>query len=222
MDSPVIPLDVEVLRRQAREHVEGGAVTAGYSADRDVVVDMLGDALATELVCMLRYRRHHFMANGIHAPDLARESAVWADLIKTQKELESVIAALSRSEFVTVDTEFMRERTYWPQLCLVQIATESDCYLVDPLAGLDLDEGRRGALGGVEPGHAQHALGRGLRQSRLELRCRARLARGDGGHGRTAGCRCRRSALVVPGRTPAGSRRDHVARRLGVELRSAG
>jgi len=73
MDSPVIPLDVEALRRQAREHVEGGAVTAGYSANRDLVIDMLGDALATELVCMLRYRRHHFMANGIHAPDLARE-----------------------------------------------------------------------------------------------------------------------------------------------------
>ena len=73
MDSSVIPLDVEALRRQAREHVEGGAVTAGYSADRDLVIDMLGDALATELVCMLRYRRHHFMANGIHAPDLARE-----------------------------------------------------------------------------------------------------------------------------------------------------
>ena len=73
MDSPVIPLDVEALRRQAREHVEGGAVTAGYSANRDLVIDMLGDALATELVCVLRYRRHHFMARGIHGQSVGAE-----------------------------------------------------------------------------------------------------------------------------------------------------
>ena len=73
MDSPVIPLDVEVLRRQAREHVEGGAVTAGYGADRDQVVKLLNEALATEIVCVLRYRRHHFMARGIHGQSVGAE-----------------------------------------------------------------------------------------------------------------------------------------------------
>ncbi|HHZ11054.1 MAG TPA: ribonuclease D [Rhizobiales bacterium] len=61
------------------------------------------------------------------------------DLIKTQKELESVIAALSRSEFVTVDTEFIRETTFWPELCLIQMAAPGVTALIDPLAdGLDL------------------------------------------------------------------------------------
>ena len=60
------------------------------------------------------------------------------DLIKTQKELESVIAALSKSEFVTVDTEFIRETTFWPELCLIQMAAPGVTALVDPLSP-DLD-----------------------------------------------------------------------------------
>jgi bacterioferritin len=59
--------DVETLRRRAREHIEEGAVTASYGADRDRVVELLNEALATELVCYLRYKRHYFMAQGIHA-----------------------------------------------------------------------------------------------------------------------------------------------------------
>jgi len=50
--------DVNTLRKQARAHMEQGAVTAGYGADRDQVLKLLNDALATELVCVLRYRRH--------------------------------------------------------------------------------------------------------------------------------------------------------------------
>jgi len=53
--------------------MEQGAVTAGYGADRDQVLKLLNDALATELVCVLRYRRHHFMARGIHAKSTADE-----------------------------------------------------------------------------------------------------------------------------------------------------
>ena len=64
---------VEILRSQARNHIEQGAVTAGYSADRQQVLKLLNDALATELVCVLRYRRHHFMARGIYAKGVADE-----------------------------------------------------------------------------------------------------------------------------------------------------
>ena len=65
--------DIKTLRRRARRHIEQGAVTEGYKADRDTVVKLLNEALATEIVCVLRYRRHHFMANGIHAESVAAE-----------------------------------------------------------------------------------------------------------------------------------------------------
>ena len=65
--------DVAVLRQRARQHIEEGAVTDGYAADREAVITMLNGALATELVCVLRYRRHHFMAAGIHSESVAAE-----------------------------------------------------------------------------------------------------------------------------------------------------
>jgi len=65
--------DIESIRRRAREHVEKGAVTAGYGADRATVIKILNEALATEIVCTLRYRRHYFMAKGIHAKSVAEE-----------------------------------------------------------------------------------------------------------------------------------------------------
>jgi len=55
------------------QHVEQGAVTEGYKADRDTVVKLLNEALATEIVCVLRYKRHFFMAKGIHAEPVAKE-----------------------------------------------------------------------------------------------------------------------------------------------------
>jgi len=64
---------VKTLRSQARKHIERGAVTAGYNADRPQVLQLLNEALATELVCVLRYRRHHFMARGIHGKAVAAE-----------------------------------------------------------------------------------------------------------------------------------------------------
>jgi len=65
--------DIETLRTRARQHIEEGSVTAGYSADREIVLKLLNDSLATELVCVLRYRRHHFMAQGIHSQAVAQE-----------------------------------------------------------------------------------------------------------------------------------------------------
>jgi bacterioferritin len=65
--------DVRKLRERARQHIEKGAVTSGYAADREEVISTLNEALATELVCVLRYKRHHFMAAGIHAAPVAAE-----------------------------------------------------------------------------------------------------------------------------------------------------
>ena len=65
--------NVHTLREQARQDIADGAVTAGYSADRAMVLQYLNEALATEIVCALRYRRHHFMARGIHARSIADE-----------------------------------------------------------------------------------------------------------------------------------------------------
>ena len=61
------------------------------------------------------------------------------DLITTTEALDALVARLAKSEFVTVDTEFMRENTYWPELCLVQIANEEEAAAIDPMApGIDL------------------------------------------------------------------------------------
>lgn len=76
MKSTMALTDVATLRSQARKHIEHGAVTAGYTADRFEVLRLLNQALATEIVCVLRYRRHHFMARGIHAKGVADEFLV--------------------------------------------------------------------------------------------------------------------------------------------------
>lgn len=65
--------DIKTLRERARQHIENGAVTQGYTADRETVVKLLNEALATEIVCVLRYKRHYFMASGIHAEGVAAE-----------------------------------------------------------------------------------------------------------------------------------------------------
>src|SRR6476620_6701123 len=65
--------DVQEIRKRARQHVEKGAVTEGYRADRETVVKLLNEALATEIVCVLRYKRHYFMATGINSEPVAKE-----------------------------------------------------------------------------------------------------------------------------------------------------
>src|SRR4029078_5830170 len=65
-DKPFLT-DIKTLRERARKHIEQGAITEGYSADRETVIKVLNEALATEIVCVLRYRRHYFMASGINA-----------------------------------------------------------------------------------------------------------------------------------------------------------
>jgi bacterioferritin len=65
--------DIKTLRERARQHIEEGAVTPSYGADRDAVVKVLNDALATEIVCVLRYKRHYYMAQGIHSESVKAE-----------------------------------------------------------------------------------------------------------------------------------------------------
>jgi len=65
--------DIATLRKRARQNIEEGAVTGGYAADRQTVIKLLNEALATELVCVLRYKRHYFMAKGIHSEPVKAE-----------------------------------------------------------------------------------------------------------------------------------------------------
>ncbi len=65
--------DIKTLRARARQHIEQGAITPGYKADRETVIKLLNEALATEIVCVLRYKRHFYMASGINAESVAQE-----------------------------------------------------------------------------------------------------------------------------------------------------
>src|SRR5690242_4732935 len=67
--------DIQEIRRRARQHMEKGAVTEGYKADLETVLRLLNEALATEIVCVLRYKRHQFMATGLEATSVAEEFA---------------------------------------------------------------------------------------------------------------------------------------------------
>jgi bacterioferritin len=65
--------DVKQIRERARQHIEAGAVTDGYKADREQVIKVLNDVLATEIVCVLRYKRHYYMAKGISSDSVKAE-----------------------------------------------------------------------------------------------------------------------------------------------------
>jgi len=84
--------DIKTLRERARKHILDGAVTAGYRADRATVIKLLNEALATELVCILRYKRHHFMAAGINADAVAAEFLVHAN--EEQQHADQIAARI--------------------------------------------------------------------------------------------------------------------------------
>ncbi len=65
--------DIKTLRQRAREHIDRGPITDAYTADRERVLAVLNEVLATELVCVLRYKRHYYMASGINAGPVAAE-----------------------------------------------------------------------------------------------------------------------------------------------------
>jgi bacterioferritin len=85
---------VTELRRRARQHIENGAVTEGYRADRAAVLELLNGALATEIVCMLRYRRHYFMAQGPSSKGIAEEFLEHAE--EEQRHADQLAARITQ------------------------------------------------------------------------------------------------------------------------------
>ncbi len=141
--------DITEIRRRARQHIENGAVTQGYKGDRQVVLRLLNEALATEIVCVLRYKRHHYTAKGIHSQAVAeeflehaKEEQEHADMIAeriTQLDGEpnfdpEGLATRSHSEYVAGDSlvEMIRE-----DLVAERIAIESYSEIIRYLADND-------------------------------------------------------------------------------------
>jgi bacterioferritin len=101
MDKPALLTDVETIRQRARQHIDDGAVTDSYQADRQTVLRMLNEALATELVCALRYRLHYFMAKDIDAKGIAEEF-----LVHSGQELEHADQIAERIEQLGGEPDF--------------------------------------------------------------------------------------------------------------------
>jgi bacterioferritin len=84
--------DVEAIRKRAREHIAEGAVTQNYGANLKTVLKILNDALATEIVCVLRYKRHHFMVKGVNSVSVANEFAEHA--LEEQEHADRIAARI--------------------------------------------------------------------------------------------------------------------------------
>lgn len=159
--------DIKTLRQRARQNIETGALTSGYRADRSKVIGMLNGALATELVCVLRYKRHYFMASGIHAEPVAAEflahageEMAHADLIaKRIIELSgepdfspSGLAERSHAEYVEGDS---LKQMIEENLIAERIAIESYREMVAYLG--DEDPTTRRMLEGILASEEEHA-----------------------------------------------------------------
>jgi bacterioferritin len=159
--------DITEIRRRARQHIENGAVTEGYKGDRQVVLRLLNEALATEIVCVLRYKRHHYTAKGIHSQAIAeeflehaKEEQEHADMIAeriTQLDGEpnfnpEGLATRSHSEYVAGDSlvEMIRE-----DLVAERIAIESYSEIIRYLA--DNDPTSRRVMEEILAKEEQHA-----------------------------------------------------------------
>lgn len=118
--------DLKTIQKRAREKMMEGAVTGAYKADRDKVIDVLNEVLATEIVCILRYRNHYYMAKGINADPVAQEFLTHADEEQMHADWVSVriaqlggmpdwnpegLAARAHAEYVEGDSleEMIRE-----------------------------------------------------------------------------------------------------------------
>ena len=167
-DPSVFLSDVKTLRARARRHIEEGAVTDDYRMNAKAAVNVLNDALATELVCTLRYRQHSFVAKGINSEPIAQEFLVHsneelahADLIAkrivqlggTPEFNPDSLARSSHAEYKTCDT---LEAMIRENLVAERIAIESYREMVRYFA--EHDPTTRTLLEGIlaiEEGHAE-------------------------------------------------------------------
>lgn len=164
---PPFLTDVRELRQRARKHIENGAVVEAYRGDRATVVKLLNVALATEIVCVLRYRRHYFMASGLEAGAVAEEFLTHANEEQAHAdELAHRITQLngepdlnpegllsrSHSEYVEGDTltDMIRE-----DLVAERVAIESYSEIIRYLG--DRDPTTRRMLEGILAKEEEHA-----------------------------------------------------------------
>lgn len=93
--------DVERIRQDAKQSIEEGAVTEDYPLDREEVCKLLNEALASEILCVLRYRHHEIIAKGINYPQVAEEFAEHAE-----SEYEHMMALAERIDRLGGDPDF--------------------------------------------------------------------------------------------------------------------
>ena len=163
--------DVMTLRANARAHIEEGPLTADYSADRQRVIAVLNEALATELVCVLRYKRHYYMAEGINSAPVAAEflqhaaeeqdhaDRIAARIVQLQGEPDldpATLLARSHAEYVAGNglTDMIKE-----DLVAERVAIESYSEIIRWLGDGDISTRRllEGILA-VEEEHADDLL----------------------------------------------------------------
>jgi bacterioferritin len=158
-------------RRRARANIELGAVPDTYRADRDAVLRFLNEALASEIVCVLRYRRHHFTARSQAATRIAEEFLVHADEELAHADLiaERIVQLGGEPDFAPGSLQERSRAQYVAVASLVEMVRENlvaariliDCYrgLLDYLGKHDPTTRRmlEGILG-VEEAHADELL----------------------------------------------------------------
>ena len=159
--------DVKEIRRRARQQIMEGAVTSDYRGDRETVVRILNQALATEIVCVLRYKCHHYMAKGIHSQAVAEEFLEHANeeqghadqIAERITQLDGApnfspegILTRSHSEYVEGETllDMIRE-----DLVAERIAIESYSEIIRYLA--DNDPTSRRMMEGILANEEEHA-----------------------------------------------------------------
>jgi bacterioferritin len=142
--------DAAVLRQRARRDVRRGAVTPGYGADRDTVLRLLNQALATEIVCTLRYRRHYFMAMGFDAESVREEF-----LEHAQQELEHADRIAARIVQLDGEPDFeprgLAERSYAEYVAADSLESMVREDLVAERIAIDSYREMIGYIGGRDP-----------------------------------------------------------------------
>lgn len=142
--------DVQAIRRRARAHLEQGALTPGYTADRDAMLQLLNEALATELVCVLRYKRHAFTVSGIDAKVVAHEFTQHADARQAHADaLAARIVELGGAPDFSPRGLALRSRTeYVPGTGLLDMVREN---LVATRVAIDSYREMTAFAGGADP-----------------------------------------------------------------------